>query len=90
MVGESGAQLVESGCDLDGAPPATVMRRLTRGDGPYAVWRIGLASGLPPLARCGPSLGFPCQIPPRPWNFSVDCGPEVFHFRASRPVLAPP
>jgi SAM-dependent methyltransferase len=26
---------------------------LTRGGGPYACWRIGLASGLPPLARCG-------------------------------------
>ena len=35
---------------------------LTRGDGPYAVPGIGLASGLPPLARSGPSRGFPCQI----------------------------
>ena len=32
---------------------------------------------LPPLARCGPSRGFPCQIPTRPWNFPVECGSKV-------------
>ena len=35
---------------------------LTRGDGLYAGLAIGLVSGLPPLARSGPSQGFHCQI----------------------------
>jgi hypothetical protein len=35
---------------------------LIRGDGPYAVPAIGLASSLSALARSGPSRGFPCQI----------------------------
>src|SRR5262245_39575739 len=51
-----------SGLSADGAAD------LTRGDGPYAVLAIGLASGLPALARSGPSRGFPCQIRRGLWN----------------------
>ena len=58
---------------------------LTRGGGPYACPRIGLASGLPALARCGPPRGFPCQIrrglvtlriggPKRPFCFAPPTG----------------
>jgi hypothetical protein len=48
----------------------------TRGDGPYAVLAIGLASGLPRLARSGPSRGFPCQIRRGPGT-SGGSGPKV-------------
>jgi hypothetical protein len=63
-----------------GAAAWTEWPDLTRGDGPYACWRIGLASGPPPLARYGPSRGFPCQIRPRSWNSQVDSGPKSLCF----------
>src|ERR1035437_838927 len=48
--GDDGQLCVEGAADL------------MRGDGPYASPAIGLASGLPALARFGPSRGFPCQF----------------------------
>ncbi len=51
---------------------------------------IGLASGLPALARCGPSRGSLVKSVAAPRTFRVDCGPEAPAFRASRPALAPP
>jgi hypothetical protein len=49
---------------------------LTRGDGPYAVFAIGLASGLPALARSGPSRGSLVKSAAAP-NLREDCGPKV-------------
>ena len=48
-----------------------------KGRRPVRWSRIGLASSLPALAQSGPPRGFPCQIPLRPWNFSVNCDPEA-------------
>ena len=79
----------QRGSDSGGSGFAKTERwDLTRGDGPYADPRIGLASGLPALGRSGPSRGFPCQIPLRPlaWIFWAECVPRVFAFRASRPA----
>jgi hypothetical protein len=50
----------------------------TRGDGPYAGHAIGLASGLPALARSGPSRGFPCQIRRGPGAFRLTAARMVF------------
>ena len=73
---------------MAGELPTDGAADLIRGDGPYAGLAIGLASSLPPLARCGPSRGFPCQIRSGSELFR---GPEGhFAFRARRPALAPP
>ena len=44
---------------------------LTRGDGPYAGSAIGLASGLPALARCWAVARVPLSNPPRLWTFGL-------------------
>src|SRR5690348_8123024 len=51
-------------------------RILTRGDDPYAVLAIGLASGLPALARSGPSGGFLVKSAAVVGTRWVHCGPE--------------
>ena len=61
---------------------------LIRGGCPYACLAIGLASGLPALARSGPSRGFPCQIRRGPGTSRLIAARKVFAFRACRPALA--
>jgi len=39
--------------------------------------RIGLASGLPAWARCGPPRGFPCQIRRGPGDCLGFAAPKV-------------
>src|SRR5207247_8710964 len=64
---------------------------LTRGDGPYAVLAIGLASGLPRVGPIWAIARVPLSNLPRPRDLSADRGPRVSSaLRASRPALAPP
>ena len=64
------------------AAARTEWRDLTRGDGPYACWRIGLASACPRWPDEGHREGSLVKSGRGPGTFSVDCGPEVF--RSSR------
>ena len=66
----------------------TERRDLTRGDGPYACWRIGPASACP-VSPMRAIAGFPCQIPTRPWNFlRLIAAPKSSACRASRAAQA--
>src|SRR5215467_13600007 len=76
-------------CELREALLADGATDLTRGGGPYASHAVGLASGLPALARSGPSRGFPCQIRRGPGTSRLAAAREVFACRASRPALGP-
>jgi hypothetical protein len=48
-----------------------------KGRWPVRWLAIGLASGLPALARSGPSRGFPCQIRRGPVELLDGSGPKV-------------